>query len=153
MDDLDLCSAISFVYLDYIEYAAIFLKKKIFFLCYLVLKMKKIIMVLLAVLTLSLKDAYAGNTPSSGATTDTDGDVTRVICNVIQFVQKIGVPIMTGVILGSSIMAIFGRLAWPAIVVLVAFTGIFFGASKVMQKFANNIGSVSVVDSDVCSTP
>ncbi len=33
-------------------------------------------------------------------------------------------------ILGSSIMAIFGKLAWPAIVMLVVFTAIFFGAGK-----------------------
>ncbi len=43
---------------------------------------------------------------------------------------------MTGVILGSSIMAIFGKLAWPAIVMLVVFTAIFFGAGKLMAKFA-----------------
>ncbi|WP_410517985.1 TrbC/VirB2 family protein [Candidatus Neoehrlichia procyonis] len=63
----------------------------------------------------------------------------KVICNVILFVQKLGLPIMTGVILGSSIMAIFGRLAWPAIVMLVVFTAIFFGAAKLINKFAAGI--------------
>ncbi|WP_187288751.1 TrbC/VirB2 family protein, partial [Anaplasma marginale] len=65
-----------------------------------------------------------------------DDTATKVICNVIGFVQKLGLPIMTGVILGSSIMAIFGKLAWPAIVMLVVFTAIFFGAGKLMAKFA-----------------
>ncbi|ACZ48749.1 type IV secretion system protein VirB2 [Anaplasma centrale str. Israel] len=46
---------------------------------------------------------------------------------------------MTGVILGSSIMAIFGKLAWPAIVMLVVFTAIFFGAGKLMAKFAAGV--------------
>ncbi|WP_045809187.1 TrbC/VirB2 family protein [Candidatus Neoehrlichia procyonis] len=69
--------------------------------------------------------------------------VQQVICNVILFVQKLGLPIMTGVILGSSIMAIFGRLAWPAIVMLVVFTAIFFGSAKLINKFAAglNIGA------------
>ena len=69
-----------------------------------------------------------------------DKDVaTKVICNVILFVQKLGLPIMTGVILGASVMAVFGRLAWPAIAMLVVFTAIFFGASKLISKFAAGI--------------
>ncbi|RCL19380.1 hypothetical protein DOS86_04960 [Anaplasma marginale] len=76
--------------------------------------------------------------PAGADTTGTEADdtATVVICNVIRFVQKLGLPIMTGVILGSSIMAIFGKLAWPAIVMLVVFTAIFFGAGKLMAKFA-----------------
>ncbi|WP_395877741.1 TrbC/VirB2 family protein [Ehrlichia muris] len=72
-----------------------------------------------------------------------DDTVTKVICNVVVFVQKLGLPIMTGVILGSSIMAIFGRLPWPAIVMLVVFTAIFFGAGKLISKFAGGITSLS----------
>ncbi|PLC07811.1 UNVERIFIED_ORG: hypothetical protein C0V67_04465 [Anaplasma ovis] len=75
------------------------------------------------------------NTQNNQAAKD-DDTATVVICNVIRFVQKLGLPIMTGVILGSSIMAIFGKLAWPAIVMLVVFTAIFFGAGKLMAKFA-----------------
>ncbi|WP_041660055.1 TrbC/VirB2 family protein [Anaplasma marginale] len=85
--------------------------------------------------------------PAAGADTSTTGTeaddtATVVICNVIRFVQKLGLPIMTGVILGSSIMAIFGKLAWPAIVMLVVFTAIFFGAGKLMAKFAAGLGDV-----------
>ncbi|WP_410521732.1 TrbC/VirB2 family protein [Ehrlichia ruminantium] len=81
-----------------------------------------------------------------------DDPVTKVICNVIKFVQGIGLPIMTGVILGSSIMAIFGKLPWPAIVMLVVFTAIFFGAGKLMHKFASGVNSVSSgSQQDVCN--
>ncbi|QGR02825.1 hypothetical protein EDL79_04265 [Ehrlichia ruminantium] len=75
--------------------------------------------------------------------------VTKVICNVINFVQGLGLPIMTGVILGSSIMAIFGKLPWPAIVMLVVFTAIFFGAGKIMAKFAEGSG----VTGSECNSP
>ncbi|AXW85209.1 hypothetical protein BKM88_03835 [Anaplasma marginale] len=78
----------------------------------------------------------AGASKSSEGAQTADDTATIVICNVIRFVQKLGLPIMTGVILGSSIMAIFGKLAWPAIVMLVVFTAIFFGAGKLMAKFA-----------------
>nr|AFY26794.1 type IV secretion system protein [Anaplasma phagocytophilum] len=69
-------------------------------------------------------------------------DTSKVICNVVTFVQKLGLPIMTGVILGSSVMAIFGRLAWPAIAMLIVFTAIFFGSSKIISKFANGVGEI-----------
>nr|WP_230957233.1 TrbC/VirB2 family protein [Ehrlichia ruminantium] len=95
----------------------------------------------------NIVDAQA-TTSSTGTNDDT---VTRVICNVIGFVQKLGLPIMTGVILGSSIMAIFGKLPWPAIVMLVVFTAIFFGAGKLMSKFANGVGVDSANENkDVC---
>ncbi|MCU7611780.1 TrbC/VirB2 family protein [Anaplasma capra] len=77
------------------------------------------------------------------------GDVaSKVICNVVVFVQRLGLPIMTGVILGSSIMAVFGRLAWPAIVMLVVFTAIFFGAGKLIAKFAGGIAELGADDFD-----
>ncbi|WP_169193487.1 TrbC/VirB2 family protein [Anaplasma platys] len=82
--------------------------------------------------------ASAGSAASAGPASD---DVAaKVICNVVVFVQRLGLPIMTGVILGASIMAIFGKMAWASIVVLVVFTAIFFGAGKLMQKFAAGVG-------------
>ncbi|KJV63418.1 MULTISPECIES: TrbC/VirB2 family protein [Ehrlichia] len=92
-------------------------------------------------------------TPNISNANDTaDNDtVTKVICNVVVFVQKLGLPIMTGVILGSSIMAIFGRLPWPAIVMLVVFTAIFFGAGKLISKFAGGIADLSADKFD-CGT-
>ena len=94
-------------------------------------------MVALIWLFITAGSTYADTTSTATA----DDTATKVICNVIVFVQKLGLPIMTGVILGSSIMAIFGRLAWPAIVMLVVFTAIFFGAGKLMAKFAAGLGS------------
>ncbi|WP_148261644.1 TrbC/VirB2 family protein [Ehrlichia ruminantium] len=96
--------------------------------------------------------SMANAQPAQASASGDDDTVTKVICNVINFVQKLGLPIMTGVILGSSIMAIFGKLPWPAIVMLVVFTAIFFGAGKLMHKFANGISSVSTTDNkDVCN--
>ena len=83
----------------------------------------------------------------SGTTSESEV-VPKVICNVVVFVQKLGLPIMTGVILGSSIMAVFGRLAWPAIVMLVVFTAIFFGAGKLVAKFASGIAELGADDFD-----
>ncbi|MDB1135740.1 TrbC/VirB2 family protein [Candidatus Anaplasma sp. TIGMIC] len=80
--------------------------------------------------------SFASGSPPAGS----DDIAAKVICNVIVFVQRLGLPIMTGVILGASIMAIFGKLAWAAIVMLVVFTAIFFGAGKLIQKFAAGIG-------------
>ncbi|XWW52778.1 TrbC/VirB2 family protein [Ehrlichia muris subsp. eauclairensis] len=87
---------------------------------------------------------------ANASSTDQD-EVSKVICNVIVFVQKLGLPIMTGVILGSSIMAIFGRLPWPAIVMLVVFTAIFFGAGKLVSKFVRGINN-NVTGGTDCST-
>ncbi|UQD54418.1 TrbC/VirB2 family protein [Anaplasma phagocytophilum] len=75
-------------------------------------------------------------------------DTSKVICNVVLFAQKLGLPIMTGVILGSSVMAIFGRLAWPAIAMLIVFTAIFFGSSKIIGKFANGVGDLKATEFD-----
>ena len=79
---------------------------------------------------------------SSEALANNSKDTTvQVICNVIFFVQKLGLPIMTGIIIGSAVMAIFGRLAWPAIVMLVVFTAIFFGAGQIITKFVEGAGT------------
>ncbi|SCV64021.1 TrbC/VIRB2 family protein [Anaplasma phagocytophilum] len=82
------------------------------------------------------------------STSDSDDVAAKVICNVVVFVQRLGLPIMTGVILGASIMAIFGKLAWAAIVMLVVFTAIFFGAGKLIQKFAAGVGSDIIGNAD-----
>ncbi|QLK58230.1 TrbC/VirB2 family protein [Ehrlichia ruminantium] len=91
-----------------------------------------------------------GNVSTAAADSNANDDtgVTKVMCNVISFVQKLGLPIMTGVILGSSIMAIFGKLPWPAIVMLVVFTAIFFGAGKLMTKFADGVNGTQT--GEVC---
>ncbi|MFV9839092.1 MAG: TrbC/VirB2 family protein [Aaplasma endosymbiont of Hyalomma asiaticum] len=110
-----------------------------------------VFLVLLLVLDDARADKGAGAQQSApglttGPVTGNTGGVdtpSKVICNVIKFVRGIGLPIMTGVIIGSSIMAIFGRLAWPAIAALVVFTAIFFGADKVIGKFADGVGGTT----------
>lgn len=118
------------------------LKKRAFFL----ISRMFIFLVLLLVLDEAHAEDDAGN-PAAGAGVNnaaTTGDTpSKVICNVVKFVRGIGLPIMTGVIVGSSIMAIFGRLAWPAIAALVVFTAIFFGADKVIGKFAEGVGGTT----------
>ncbi|ACM49629.1 type VI secretion protein [Anaplasma marginale str. Dawn] len=95
---------------------------------------------LLVALSIGTADcAFANGGVKTGEQNDKKDVATTVICNVILFVQKLGLPIMTGVILGASVMAVFGRLAWPAIAMLVVFTAIFFGASKLISKFAKGI--------------
>ncbi|WP_044157120.1 TrbC/VirB2 family protein [Ehrlichia ruminantium] len=100
--------------------------------------MLRMLLVFLMVMGLIGNISTAAAEEARGSNND---DVTKVMCNVITFVQKLGLPIMTGVILGSSIMAIFGKLPWPAIVMLVVFTAIFFGAGKLMSKFAKGVGN------------
>ena len=109
-----------------------------------------VILFFLFVSVMSVVSLEAKNASGASDTIENDA-VTKVICNVIVFVQKLGLPIMTGVILGSSIMAIFGRLPWPAIVMLVVFTAIFFGAGKLLSKFANGVSGLSADNFD-CAT-
>ena len=99
----------------------------------------KSLFLMMLLFTATQSFALTGGGSSSAASTDVPS---QVICNVIIFVQKLGLPIMTGVILGSSVMAIFGRLAWPAIAMLVVFTAIFFGAGKLIAKFAVGVGNI-----------
>ncbi|AGR79043.1 trbC/VIRB2 family protein [Anaplasma phagocytophilum str. CR1007] len=130
------------------SFARTFFNKKVFFLI--------IQGSLFFVLLLILDEAYAGVAESNlfpavaqhGSATNEDV-TSKVICNVVKFVRGIGLPIMTGVILGSSVMAIFGRLAWPAIAALVIFTAVFFGAEKVISKFTDGI---SVMQTGNCDT-
>ncbi|EOA62585.1 TrbC/VirB2 family protein [Anaplasma phagocytophilum] len=102
-------------------------------------------------LLLLCSQGVAGAVAGAASTDDHKGDTSKVICNVVLFAQKLGLPIMTGVILGSSVMAIFGRLAWPAIAMLIVFTAIFFGSSKIISKFANGVGDLKADNFD-CKT-
>ncbi|WP_080944514.1 TrbC/VirB2 family protein [Anaplasma phagocytophilum] len=93
-------------------------------------------------LLLCSQGVAAGASADKANTDHKKEDTSKVICNVVTFAQKLGLPIMTGVILGSSVMAIFGRLAWPAIAMLIVFTAIFFGSSKIIGKFADGVGNL-----------
>ncbi|WP_333023449.1 TrbC/VirB2 family protein [Wolbachia endosymbiont of Pentidionis agamae] len=78
----------------------------------------------------------AGKVTAKGSV---EKDLTReVICKTINYIHSIGGPLMTVVIIGSSILAIFGRMAWPALVALVIFCGVFFGAATVVDKMVGS---------------
>ncbi|WP_261722479.1 TrbC/VirB2 family protein [Wolbachia pipientis] len=63
-------------------------------------------------------------------------DATKeVICNIVEYIWKIGIPVMTVVVIGAAILSIFGRMQWAALVALVVFMGVFFGASTIVTKF------------------
>ncbi|WP_264329116.1 TrbC/VirB2 family protein [Wolbachia endosymbiont (group A) of Andrena hattorfiana] len=77
-------------------------------------------------------------------TTDPDPDMddtTKVICNIIGYVWGIGGPLMTVVIIGAALLAIFGRMPWPALFALGMFCGVFFGAKTIITKIMPNINN------------
>ncbi len=43
---------------------------------------------------------------------------------------------ITVVIIGAALLAIFGRMPWPALFALGAFTAVFFGAPKIVTAIA-----------------
>lgn len=66
-------------------------------------------------------------------TLDAQADETvEVVCNVVSYIQGIGGPLFTVVIIGASLLAIFGRMPWPALFALGMFIAVFFGASKIV---------------------
>ncbi|AOV87468.1 MULTISPECIES: TrbC/VirB2 family protein [Wolbachia] len=76
----------------------------------------------------------------SGYAADPDmDDTTKVICNIIGYVWGIGGPLMTVVIIGAALLAIFGRMPWPALFALGMFCGVFFGAKTIITKIMPNV--------------
>ncbi|MBA8754921.1 TrbC/VirB2 family protein [Wolbachia pipientis] len=47
-----------------------------------------------------------------------------IICNIIGYVWGIGGPLMTVVIIGAALLAIFGRMPWPALFALGIFCAV-----------------------------
>ncbi|QMV47408.1 TrbC/VirB2 family protein [Wolbachia pipientis] len=43
---------------------------------------------------------------------------------------------ITIVIIGAALLAIFGRMPWPALFALGVFTAVFFGAPKIVAAIA-----------------
>jgi type IV secretory pathway VirB2 component (pilin) len=92
------------------------------------------------ILSVLLLFFFSGSALADGtAQTPQDDAVLRVMCNIINFTKKLGMPIITGVILGSSIMAIFGKFGWGAIVMLVVFTAVFFGSEQIIGVFVKGL--------------
>ncbi|WP_114517700.1 TrbC/VirB2 family protein [Wolbachia endosymbiont of Cylisticus convexus] len=65
---------------------------------------------------------------------DANADETStVICKIVQYTQGLGGPMITIVIIGAALLAIFGRMPWPALFALGAFTAVFFGAPAIAK--------------------
>ncbi|WP_341816986.1 TrbC/VirB2 family protein [Wolbachia endosymbiont (group A) of Agelastica alni] len=64
-----------------------------------------------------------------------------VICKIMGYAHGIGGPMITIVIIGAALLAIFGRMPWPALFALGAFTAVFFGAPAVVSKIAPGTAS------------
>jgi len=78
-------------------------------------------------------------TPTQAPATSTANNLdatSTVICNIIKYTQGLGGPMITVVIIGAALLAIFGRMPWPALFALGAFTAVFFGAPAVVSKIA-----------------
>lgn len=91
----------------------------------------------LLLVALILSFAFDANAGSSGTTTtfvDKDDTTSSVICKIIGYTHGIGGPMITIVIIGAALLAIFGRMPWPALFALGAFTAVFFGAPVVVSK-------------------
>ncbi|MBD0391817.1 TrbC/VirB2 family protein [Wolbachia endosymbiont of Pentalonia nigronervosa] len=85
---------------------------------------------LLAALIFSFAFEAAATTPPKLDATST------VICAIVNYSHSIGGPIMTVVIIGAALLAVFGRMPWPALVALGIFTGAFFGAPAIISFIA-----------------
>lgn len=55
------------------------------------------------------------------------------MCSIMKHLHRIGGPIMTLVITGAALLAIFGRMPWPALFALGMFTAVFFGAHCIVK--------------------
>lgn len=90
----------------------------------------------LSFLTLILSFAFdAGASPATQGSTTADPTSTS-ICKIVNYIQSLGGPMITIVIIGAALLAIFGRMPWPALFALGAFTAVFFGAPKIVEVIA-----------------
>ncbi|GFR26199.1 hypothetical protein TNCT_701701 [Trichonephila clavata] len=88
----------------------------------------------LLLVALILSFAFDANTNELDATS-------AVICKIMSYTHGIGGPMITIVIIGAALLAIFGRMPWPALFALGAFTAVFFGAPAVVSKIAPTTAS------------
>ncbi|MDM8334978.1 TrbC/VirB2 family protein [Wolbachia pipientis] len=107
---------------------------------------KKFLSVLCAVLLFSFS-GYAAGTGSVNM-----DDTAQVICNIIGYIWGIGGPLMTVVIIGASLLAIFGRMPWPALFALGMFCGVFFGAKTIIMNVIPNMSDNVKVMLEKCGT-
>lgn len=94
-----------------------------------------------SIFIVTLLFSFAGNANTVNPGNTSMDDTTQVICNIIGYVWGIGGPLMTVVIIGASLLAIFGRMPWPALFALGVFCGVFFGAKAIIIKVMPNIST------------
>ncbi|WCR53627.1 MAG: hypothetical protein PG981_000649 [Wolbachia endosymbiont of Ctenocephalides orientis wCori] len=92
-----------------------------------------------SIFVVTLLFSFAGNVNAADPSNASMDDTTQVICNIIGYIWGIGGPLMTVVIIGASLLAIFGRMPWPALFALGVFCGVFFGAKAIMLKVIPNV--------------
>ncbi|WP_264328488.1 TrbC/VirB2 family protein [Wolbachia endosymbiont (group A) of Andrena hattorfiana] len=91
----------------------------------------------LLLVALILSFAFDANANGKTISADEKEDETlSVICKIIDYTHGIGGPMITIVIIGAALLAIFGRMPWPALFALGIFTAVFFGAPVVVSKIA-----------------
>ncbi|MDR0773531.1 MAG: TrbC/VirB2 family protein [Wolbachia pipientis] len=106
----------------------------------------KIFFLLVALILSFVFDVNAANT-----FVDKNDTTSSVICKIIGYTHGIGGPMITIVIIGAALLAIFGRMPWPALFALGAFTAVFFGAPVVVSKITP--GGVICKDGVVADNP
>ncbi|OCA06722.1 TrbC/VirB2 family protein [Wolbachia endosymbiont of Trichogramma pretiosum] len=88
--------------------------------------MKNFLLLVSLILSFTFDNAFAADV--------TDDVTTNTICKIVGYTHGIGGPMITIVIIGAALLAIFGRMPWPALFALGAFTAVFFGAPVVVSK-------------------
>ncbi|WP_341807786.1 TrbC/VirB2 family protein [Wolbachia endosymbiont (group E) of Neria commutata] len=102
---------------------------------------KKKFSIFLIILLFSFSHSSGANTQNKVDDIKSGDATTQVICNIIGYVWGIGGPLMTVVIIGAAMMAIFGRMPWPALFALGVFCAVFFGAKAIVTKVMGGIGT------------
>jgi hypothetical protein len=89
--------------------------------------MKKFLLFVALILSFTF-DASANNSSATNKNTfvEQNDTTSKVICKIIGYTHGIGGPMITIVIIGAALLAIFGRMPWPALFALGAFTGVFW---------------------------
>ncbi|MCM1000875.1 MAG: TrbC/VirB2 family protein [Wolbachia endosymbiont of Melophagus ovinus] len=88
--------------------------------------MKKFLLLVALILSFAFSNAFAADV-TNDATVNT-------VCRIVGYTHGLGGPMITIVIIGAALLAIFGRMPWPALFALGAFTAVFFGAPVVVSK-------------------
>ncbi|MDE5062771.1 TrbC/VirB2 family protein [Wolbachia endosymbiont of Drosophila tsacasi] len=105
----------------------------------------------LLLVALILSFAFDAGAPPASTFVDKNDTTSSVICKIIGYTHGIGGPMITIVIIGAALLAIFGRMPWPALFALGAFTAVFFGAPVVVSKITP--GGVICKDGAVADNP